>query len=190
MLGLVLAAAGALVVWMVSKKNQPPKIGDPEYVGPPPPAFTLHRATLERVLGWRDQVEDVVASRSPLAVVHMLGLVALESSGRENAFNSDGGGRGAWGLTQIRTPALTDYNRAPGHQTFELEDMHQGSVALEVGAWYLHQRLKEFGNIRDALRAYKAGPTGARRGEGQGYADTVLKYADDFRRVLGGEALP
>ena len=48
---------------------------------------------------------------------------------------------------------------------------------LAGGARYLAQQIKASnGNVREALRAYNAGPTGARRnpGLGGGYADTIM----------------
>lgn len=168
---------------MARKKSQ----SAPPAPAEPAPAVKLHPALLARVVYWRDMVETAIRDKPKLSAALVLGTVALESSGRADAHNPAGGGKGAWGLMQVRTPALTDYNRAHG-SAFQLEQLKDAGLGLEVGTWYLHERLKEFGDTYTALRAYKEGPTGARRDQeaGAGYARTVLGYMAAFRLHLAG----
>jgi len=83
-------------------------------------------------------------------------LVYQESRGKADAFNPAGGGQGAVGLTQVRGPALQDYNAANGTK-YTLQDLKDPNKGLDVGAWYLGQQLDKFKDPAKALIAYNEG---------------------------------
>lgn len=83
-------------------------------------------------------------------------LVQQESTGNPNAFNPAGGGQGATGLTQVRGPALQDYNAANGTK-YTTADLKDPAKSIDVGAWYLGKQLDKFNDPAKALIAYNEG---------------------------------
>lgn len=107
-----------------------------------------------------------------------------ESSYKPDAINREGGGKGAWGLMQVRQAALADYNKANG-TSYKLEDLLKPEIGADVGAWYLGQQLDRFNDPVKALIAYKEGPNSQAVAKGSHpYADAVMG------RVLGAPAKP
>lgn len=152
---------------------------DPDLPGETPlPGYPAHPATVARVVQWRTAIRDA-AERFDLHPSLVAGVVAVESSGRP-VHNPAGGGRGAWGLMQVRQAALTDYNQA--HDTaFTLEQLVDvPALGIEVGSGYLAICIRNMGgNQYDGLRAYKNGVAGAKRDPqlGRDYARLVQNVA-------------
>lgn len=86
------------------------------------------------------------------------GLVNQESSFNPNAY----GASGEIGLTQIKPSTA-----APG------ANLWNPATNLDQGAGYLAKLFGKFGNWRDALAAYNAGPNNL--SGGYDYADAILK---------------
>jgi soluble lytic murein transglycosylase-like protein len=109
----------------------------------------------------------------PVAVI--TGQIAVESAGNTQAVGSSG----ERGLLQVMPDALTDVNQRYG-LGYSFDDLFTPEYGMEAGVAYLKIQLDAFGDIRDALRAYNAGPGNARKysNAGSGYADKVLSASN------------
>jgi soluble lytic murein transglycosylase-like protein len=109
----------------------------------------------------------------PVAVI--TGQICIESSGNTQAVGSSG----ERGLLQVMPDALSDVNNRYG-LGYSFDDLFTPEYGMEAGVGYLKIQLDSFGNIRDALRAYNAGATNARKNSsaGAGYADKVLSVSN------------
>lgn len=132
-------------------------------------------AALQRIaMQWRDVLAPIVP-RDDRALV--AAMICVESSGRPEARSS----AGAVGLMQVTPIVLEELEQVEG-RVVEPGRLVDPSTNIEVGYWYLCRLRRHYGlSIRDALRAYNAGPTRIRRaGSGDvaaGYADRVLAYS-------------
>ena len=112
----------------------------------------------------------------------IVGVIARESGGDPNAVGDGGQARG---LMQMHPAAAQD---AGGNW----DDLFDPSVAINLGTHYLAQQLARFGGDETlALVAYNqgpgvasAGPSDHRFAAGQGYAATVLSYAQQIAAAL------
>jgi soluble lytic murein transglycosylase-like protein len=156
----------AAVAWVATRSKSSAPAPTPALPGRGPDA-----ATVERVLQWKHFLPGILGPRPGLPQDVVLAQITQESEGRLGSGIGNGGG-----LLQVKQAALTDYNVAHGLNYRRAQLAQDGALGLEVGTWYLHERYKEFGNIRDALRAYLCGPTGARRDAacGGAYARRIL----------------
>lgn len=181
--GILAGLGAALALTRGAKAGAPPDPifppPDPELPGETPlPGYPAHPATVARVLQWRASIQEN-ASRYDLHPTLIAGVIAVESSGRADAYTSAGGGQGAWGLMQVRQAALQDFNDA--HDTsYTLEQLLDPALGILVGAGYLKTQIRNMGgNEYEGLRAYKVGVTGARRDSnaGRDYARLVQNVA-------------
>ena len=101
-------------------------------------------------------------------------LMQQESGGNPSAHNPAGGGQGAWGLMQVRAPALADYNAANGTD-YKPQDLTKPQVGIDVGSWYIGKQLDQFKNPAQALVAYNEGAASPNVQKGiSPYAQQVL----------------
>ncbi len=64
----------------------------------------------------------------------------------------------AVGLMQVRYGALTDYNNAH-NSTYEMADLYDAAINLEVGAWYLGGLIERNG-LQPGIEMYNTGEYG------------------------------
>jgi hypothetical protein len=88
-------------------------------------------------------------------------IVTQESHGDPNAVNkAKPTDPGAWGAMQVRQQALDDFNAANGTK-LTLQDMKDPNKGIQVGTWYLNERLNKWGDPAKAAMAYNLGDGGA-----------------------------
>lgn len=95
-----------------------------------------------------------------------------ESTYDPSATNLSGGGKGAYGMLQVRQAALSDYNKANG-TSYQMKDLLKPEVGVDVGAWYLGQQMDRFNDPYRALAAYKNGANAEFTGKDP-YATSVM----------------
>lgn len=98
-------------------------------------------------------------------------VIVVESGGNPLAV----GGVGERGLMQLRPVAIQDVNQNFG-TSLKFSEMFVVPLNIYAGALYLKLQHKRLGNWPDAIRAYNAGETGARRGRGKEYLKRVQKW--------------
>lgn len=102
-------------------------------------------------------------------------VIGKESTGNAGTINTSGGGKGAYGLMQVREPALIDYNLANGTK-YTMQDLLRPDIGIDVGAWYLGQQLDRHQEPSKALIAYNQGPNSPEVAKGSSdYSRSVLK---------------
>ena len=121
-------------------------------------------------------------SKQPYSTDQLLqALISAESSGNPRAKSN----KGAQGLMQITSPALTDYNTYQ-KSTYSMDDMYDSNINKQVGTWYLGSRIPQMlqayklsDTLENRLWAYNAGIGNVRKGikpkETQVYIDKILK---------------
>jgi hypothetical protein len=175
LLGLALLAGVGGWVYMNRDKGDPQPNLDPSI--PRPGVKLIDDKLVRRVMVHRELVARKVRNRSRLqGRAHIVcAVIARESSGDPNAVSSEQ----AYGLMQVRQAALTDYNQAHGTAIALRALAESAEIQVEVGTWYLDHIWNVMGSLYDALRAYNAGPTGARRNPAaaQNYARWIIDRA-------------
>ncbi len=102
-------------------------------------------------------------------------LVQAESGGRNGAVS----GAGAAGLTQLMPATARGLGLRVGGGVDERFDPQKN---LDAGARYLKQQFNRFGNWRQALAAYNAGPGNVLNGRWTSFRETT----NYVRKILGG----
>jgi len=128
---------------------------------------------------WRSVLESHVL---PVDVPLIVGLIAVESSGRTEARS----GAGAVGLMQVTQVVLDEYFNERDRRVL-LSDLVDPDINVEIGYWYLNRLQRVYGlSLYDSLRAYNCGPTGAKKSASNSaeYANKVLAYGHLIQRFL------
>jgi hypothetical protein len=130
-------------------------------------------------------IEDA-AKRNNVDVRLINGVIGKESSGNAQAINKAGGGQGAYGVMQVRAPALADYNAAKGTK-YTMQDLLKPDVGVDVGTWYLSKQLDKFNDPGKALVAYNqgAGSSQVANGANHPYAKSVLSSMSQPKNLPG-----
>ena len=71
-------------------------------------------------------------------MVDMNRIWQIESSGQPNAVSPDGG---AFGLGQVRRPALLDWNSQHPKQQFSTSDLLDPNVNAQVSSWHMNTNI-------------------------------------------------
>lgn len=102
------------------------------------------------------------------------GLLTTENAARDPFAVNPTPGSTAMGLGQLTDAAQADYNKAHG-TNFSREDFFDPDLNTDATFWYWTTRNGD--TLFDKTRAYNAGNTGAARGEGGDYANSVMAKA-------------
>lgn len=86
-------------------------------------------------------------------------VIRCESRFRVHAVSPSG----AIGLMQLMPETGAWIAQQLGISDFEVERLYEPDLNLRCGTWYLRYLLDRFGNEKDALAAYNAGPSNAER---------------------------
>ncbi len=120
-------------------------------------------------VGQAIDIADVILSQSDIPVSMILGIIAQESGFKPEAISE----KGAKGLMQVMPAVFRTYSVHPllggGRQ------IHDPASNVRAGLSYLSDLNKTYGNWREVLRAYVAGPENARNKTYDWFADGVIK---------------
>lgn len=117
-------------------------------------------------------------------------VIQQESGGNPSAMNGNGGGQGAYGAMQVRQGALADYNAANGTK-YQMKDLLKPDVGIDVGSWYLGQKLDKFNDPAKALIAYNEGEGSPNISKGTSpYAQSILGKITGKPAALPGIPTP
>lgn len=122
-----------------------------------------------------------VATKYGVPVEIMFGTIRQESNWNPSAINYNTDGTFDYGIAQLNSRYY------PGAMTMTPEQQ------LDTAGSVLSTNYAQFGNWYDAVRAYNAGPTGAKKDAtaGKQHADAVFTYATEYGYTTGaGGTMP
>ena len=122
------------------------------------------------------------AARYSLKDSLLAAFVMTESSGNEGAvgdanYNGVVDDGDAFGITQLRQVAIDDYNTAHGTKWTIKDVARDPRLALEICAWYLRAKIKEWNNdLTRGIRAYNQGSGTIRKNPKAGFEYAAKIY--------------
>lgn len=117
---------------------------------------------------------------TPPQWVDMNRVWQMESSGNPKAVSQDGG---AFGLGQVRRPALLDWNTSHPHNQFQTSDLLDPNVNSMISSWHMNvngpRQLRALGvpdTLENRLGAYRLGAGNVAKGKMP--LDYIQKYKE------------
>ena len=172
-LGLVIAAAAGIGIWLVRS---------------PPDVVQRQRYPLEYRAIVRGHARNYRLEPALLAAV-----IYTESKFQADAKSTSG----AIGLMQLLPSTADGIALHTGGTNFRRADLYNPEINVRYGAWYLRHLLDKYDDERDALAAYNAGQdnvdrwlasgSGIRFRETRAYVDHVEDVKETYREVWRSE---
>jgi soluble lytic murein transglycosylase-like protein len=123
---------------------------------------------------------DVILSQNQVPAAVVLGILEQESQFKADAISS----KGARGIAQMMPATFKSYNVNP-----MIQNLMDPATNIRASINYLAELHAQYGNWKDVLRSYQAGPTNAKNSAFDWYANGVLNRVERFDRELNRESV-